>query len=107
MSCAELLEAMENDLGRQLSELRVDGGACVNDLLMQLQADLLNTVVVRPKTIETTALGAAILAGIGAGLFQSVAHARDTWQEERRFQPNPGPGIAELRQRWAAAVSRA
>jgi len=107
MSCAELLEAMENDLGRQLAELRVDGGACANNLLMQLQADLLNTVVVRPRAIETTALGAAILAGIGAGLFDSVAHARDTWQEERRFSPDPGPAIEGLRTRWATAVSKA
>ncbi len=107
MSCAELLEAMENDLGRQLSELRVDGGACVNNLLMQLQADLLNTVVVRPRAIETTALGAAILAGIGAGMFDSVAHARDTWAEERRFSPSPDKDTIELRQRWAKAVAKA
>ena len=107
MSCAELLEAMENDLGHRLSELRVDGGACANNLLMQLQADLLNTVVVRPRAIETTALGAAILAGIGAGMFDSVAHARDTWQEERRFAPAPGPAISDLRRRWAEAVAKA
>ena len=107
MSCAELLAAMQNDLGRELTELRVDGGACANDLLMQIQADLLGTTVVRPKVIETTALGAAILAGIGAGLFGSIEQARSTWAEDRRFEPAPGSYSDDLRARWADAVSKA
>ncbi len=107
MSCAELLEAMEKDLGRKLAELRVDGGAAANNLLMQTQADLLGCDVVRPEVIETTALGAAILAGIGAGLFDDVEAARNTWREQRRFAPNPSAQTTELRQRWAATVGKA
>jgi glycerol kinase len=107
MSCAELLEAMESDLGRKLTELRVDGGACANDLLMQIQADLLDATVVRPNVIETTALGAAILAGIGAGLFSDLEAAKATWTEERRFEPAPGAYAAELRARWGDAVAKA
>ena len=107
MSCAELLGAMEADLGESLSELRVDGGACANDLLMQLQADILGTTVVRPKVIETTALGATILAGIGAGLFESIEQARETWQEERRFCADPNADVTDLRQRWQRAIERA
>ncbi len=107
MSCAELLQAMENDLGKKLSELRVDGGACANNLLMQIQADLLGTTVVRPKVIETTALGAAILAGLGAGLFDDLADARATWAEERRFDADPGDYAAELKARWAKVVVKA
>lgn len=109
MSCAELLEAMEKDLGRQLSELRVDGGAAANNLLMQLQADLLGCDVVRPEVIETTALGAAILAGIGAGIFESVEAARETWREERRFAPTADATDAStaLRRRWADAIAKA
>ncbi len=107
MSCAELLQAMESDLGRKLTELRVDGGACANNLLMQVQADLLGTTVVRPQVIETTALGAAILAGLGVGLFDGLAAAKETWAEQRRFDPAPGDYAVDLRQRWADAVAKA
>ncbi len=109
MSCADLLEAMEKDLGHQLTELRVDGGASANNLLMQMQADLLGCDVVRPEVIETTALGAAILAGIGAGIFESVEAARETWREQRRFTPgaDAAASTAALRRRWADAVAKA
>ncbi len=109
MSCVELLEAMQSDLGRELKELRVDGGASANNLLMQIQADLLGCDVVRPEVIETTALGAAILAGIGAGIFASVDDARATWAEQRRFAPNAETKVwaADLRARWAKAIAAA
>lgn len=111
MSCSDLLDAMQRDLGRDLAELRVDGGAAANDLLMQIQADLLGCDVVRPHVIETTALGAAILAGIGAGVFSGIDDARATWAEARRFRADHSAArvawAAELRQRWAAAVAAA
>ena len=109
MSCVELLEAMQSDLGRELTELRVDGGASANNLLMQIQADLLGCAVVRPEVIETTALGAAILAGIGAGIFASVDDARATWAEQRRFAPDAATAAwaDDLRARWARAVAAA
>ncbi|MEY3015080.1 MAG: hypothetical protein RIT45_3815 [Pseudomonadota bacterium] len=109
MSCAELLGAMEKDLGRSLAELRVDGGASANDLLMQTQADLLGCDVVRPEVIETTSLGAAILAGIGAGIFASVEDARSTWAEAQRFTANAErtDWAAQLRIAWAKAIAAA
>ncbi|MBP47899.1 MAG: glycerol kinase [Myxococcales bacterium] len=107
LSCAELLEAMQADLGRELSELRVDGGAAANNLLMQMQADMLGCAVVRPEVIETTALGAAILAGIGAGLFEDIEAARQTWSEQRRFHAQDSEDIKELRRRWDETVERA
>ena len=85
----------------------MDGGACANNLLMQIQADLLNATVVRPKVIETTALGAAILAGIGAGLFSDLDAAKATWAQDRRFEPDPGAYAEDLRGRWADAVAKA
>jgi glycerol kinase len=107
LSCADLLTAMEADLGRKLTELRVDGGAAQNDLLMQIQADLLKTTVVRPQVIETTALGAAILAGVGIGWFTSLADARASWREDRRFVPESAHDLEDLRIRWQAAVQKA
>jgi len=107
LSCADLLEAMEKDLGRRLLELRVDGGAAANDLLMSVQADLLQCTVVRPQVIETTALGAAILAGVGIGWFASLADARASWREERRFAPDLPEKVAHLRSQWRQAVAKA
>lgn len=107
LSCADLLWAMEADLGRRLTELRVDGGASANDLLMQLQADLVEATVVRPQVIETTALGAAILAGVGVGWFASLEDARASWREDRRFIPDPKADTAGIKARWRAAVGKA
>ncbi len=107
LSCADLLEAMEKDLGRRLLELRVDGGAAANDLLMSVQADLLQCTVVRPQVIETTALGAAILAGVGIGWFASLADARASWREERRFDPELPETVGKLRSQWRLAVAKA
>ncbi|TXD44531.1 glycerol kinase GlpK [Lujinxingia vulgaris] len=83
----DLLKAMEQDLGEELKVLRVDGGASANGLLMQLQADFLNREIVRPKMTDTTALGAALLAGLGAGIFSDFKEIRETWQEDARFKP--------------------
>ena len=89
----------------QVSELRVDGGACVNDLLMQFQADLLGIPVVRPAVTETTALGAAYLAGLTTGVYKSTAELSDLWRAERRFLPTmPTARAAELMQGWEHAV---
>lgn len=106
---AALLGAMSADAvsagGSKVSELRVDGGACVNDLLMQFQADLLGIAVVRPKVTETTALGAAYLAGLSTGVFSSTDELAQLWQPERRFLPTMAPDrAAELMARWEHAV---
>jgi glycerol kinase len=108
---AALLAAMSRDAiangGAAVSELRVDGGACVNDLLMQFQADLLGIPVVRPRVIETTALGAAYLAGLSCGVYASPSELAALWQVERRFMPTLEAGrAAELMARWEQAVTR-
>jgi glycerol kinase len=104
----DLLGAMEADAGICLSALRVDGGAAQNNLLMQLQADLLGVEIVRPKMVETTALGAALLAGLGAGLWTSEAGMRNAWEEDRRWSPKMLPSeVAAMKNRWAEAVKRA
>jgi glycerol kinase len=91
--------------GSAVIELRVDGGACANDLLMQFQADLLGLPVLRPAVIETTALGAAYLAGLSAGVYQSQAELSQLWRTERRFLPTLAPQRAqELMARWEHAV---
>ena len=109
---AALLQAMARDAAQAgaaaLNELRVDGGACVNDLLMQLQADLLGISVVRPAVTETTALGAAYLAGLSSGLYPNTAALSDLWQAERRFEPRISPAQAQAQmQQWEHAVRQA
>jgi glycerol kinase len=106
---AALLQAMSADAvahgGAAVSELRVDGGACVNDLLMQFQADLLGIPVVRPQVIETTALGAAYLAGLSSGVYQGLEELAAQWRVQRRFHPTlPRERAAELMERWERAV---
>jgi glycerol kinase len=107
LSCADLLDAMEKDLGQRLAELRVDGGAAANDLLMQIQADLLQCRVVRPQVIETTALGAAILAGVGIGWFSSLRDAQAAWHQDRTFEPGPESETQDLKRLWRIAVEKA
>jgi len=106
---AALLQAMSRDAvaasGAPVAELRVDGGACVNNLLMQFQADLLGIPVVRPKVIETTALGAAYLAGLSGGIYRGLDELASQWQVERTFHPTLSRERAgELMQRWERAV---
>jgi glycerol kinase len=104
---AEVLEAMQKDSGEKLGELRVDGGAAANDLLMQFQADLLGVPVVRPRVLETTALGAAYLAGLTVNLWSSREALAQHWQAERRFEPAMDASRREhLMARWREAVSR-
>ncbi|MGH7494076.1 MAG: glycerol kinase GlpK [bacterium] len=106
-SC-DLAEAMKQDLGAELSELRVDGGAVPNNLLMQFQADTLNVPVVRPCTTETTALGAAYLAGLTVGYWKDLDEIAACWREEKRFLPMMAAGErARLYQGWKKAVARA
>ena len=106
---AALLQAMARDAQQAgaaaVTELRVDGGACVNDLLMQFQADLLGISVLRPQVTETTALGAAYLAGLSTGLYPDTASLSQLWQAERRFEPQISRAQAqEQMQRWEHAV---
>jgi glycerol kinase len=105
---ADLLDAMRADAGQPVAELRVDGGASRADLLMQFQADLLGVPVVRPAVTETTALGAAYLAGLAVGYWKSPAEIESQRQIERRFEPQMDPAKArELRAIWNRAVGRA
>ncbi|MEX2152599.1 MAG: glycerol kinase GlpK [Gemmatimonadaceae bacterium] len=104
----DVLKAMEADSGITLKELRVDGGASANDLLMQLQADLLNVPVVRPKVAETTALGAAYLAGLAVGYWTSQADIARQWQTDKRFKPGMKPAARkQIAAGWVKALSRA
>jgi len=105
---AEVLRAMEADAGVKLTELRVDGGAAANDLLMQIQADLLGVAVVRPKVLETTALGAAYLAGLAVGYWRDEGDITANWQIQRRFEPAMSRDqAAALTTGWEKAVARA
>ncbi len=105
---ADVLHAMESDAGIRLSELRVDGGATQNNFLMQFQADLLGVRVVRPKVFETTALGAAYLAGLGAGYWKDAAEISAQRQTDRVFDPAMDPAEAgRLMEEWRKALTRA
>jgi glycerol kinase len=105
---AEVLDAMEADASVPVSELRVDGGAAANDLLMQFQADLLGVPVSRPAVTETTALGAAYLAGLAVGFWKSTDELADQRKVERVFEPALAPSRAdEMREAWKRAVERA
>jgi glycerol kinase len=105
---AELLTAMQRDAAQPLIELRVDGGATVNDLLMQFQADVLGVPVVRPTIAETTALGAAYLAGLAVGFWSSLSELTRNWKVGRRFEPRMRREEATERLgRWSRAVERA
>lgn len=103
----EVLEAMEADSGIALKELRVDGGACANNLLMQIQADFLHQKVARPTTTETTALGAAFLAGLAVGFWKDRSEIAALWELDRQFKPaRPSEAVEACRRRWLAAVKR-
>jgi glycerol kinase len=104
----DVLLAMEKDAGVALTELRVDGGAAENELLMQFQADLLGVPVVRPEVLETTALGAAYLAGLAVGTFRDLEEIRANWRAARRYEPAMSRDRASaLRVGWEKAVGRA
>ncbi|MCB9687616.1 MAG: glycerol kinase GlpK [Alphaproteobacteria bacterium] len=104
----DILRAMSADLGAPLAELRVDGGASANDLLMQRQADLLEVQCVRPTIVETTALGSGLLAGLAVGLWSTTDEVARAWHEDRRFLPaGNAEELARTRRLWQEAVARA
>ncbi|MGZ6143514.1 MAG: glycerol kinase GlpK [Myxococcales bacterium] len=104
----DLAQAMAQDIGKPMPMFRVDGGMSANNLLMQFQADLLQTPIERPKMIETTALGAAFLAGLGTGLWAGTAELRAAWRAGKQFRPKMASDAREAHlARWKAAVSRA
>ena len=104
----DILDAMQADSGIKLKELRVDGGACANNLLMQFQADLLGVPTVRPRVAETTALGAAYLAGLAVGYWKNPAEIAAQWQADRRFKPAMKPMQRKaLLAGWTKALTRA
>ncbi len=104
----DVLKAMEADSGIVLKELRVDGGATANDLLMQFQSDILQVPVIRPTVTETTALGAAYLAGLGAGYWGSVEEMQQQWAVDRRFTPAMDNNqVADLLKGWRRAIKAA
>jgi glycerol kinase len=103
----DVLHAMEADSGIDIKELRVDGGAAQNDLLMQFQSDVLQAPTVRPKILETTALGAAYLAGLAVGYWKDQAGVDKQWQADKRFEPAMDAAAVEaLRKDWGRALER-
>ena len=101
----EVLDCMQAEQGQNLHRLRVDGGACANNYLCQFQADLLNTPVSRPKIIETTAMGAAFLAGLAVGVYKSQSAIAELWSEDKCFQPQ-SDHARSLLEGWEKAVRR-
>ncbi len=103
----EVLEAMEEDTGRKVAELRADGGMVGNELLMQFQADILGIPVIRPSVTETTALGAAYAAGLAAGFWKDTGELRENWTQDRKWDPRmDGPTRERLYRGWLKAVDR-
>lgn len=108
LQVADLIDAMHADTGQQLQELRVDGGASRSEPLLQFQADLLGIPVVRPSVIETTALGAAYLAGLAVGFWSNIDSIATHWRVDKTFNPMMQRGrVAEIRERWSEALGRA
>jgi glycerol kinase len=104
----DVLKAMEADAGLAIKEVRVDGGATVNNDLMQFQADILNTTVIRPQITETTALGAAYLAGLAVGFWNSIEEVETYWQKERAFEADIGEeSRAKHQNNWKRAIRAA
>ena len=101
----DIVGAMEKDAGVRLAELKVDGGASRNNLMMQFQADILGTAVIRPEVTETTAMGACYLAGLAVGYWGSLDEIRQQWKAERTFTPS-GADVEPLKKGWADAISR-
>ena len=108
LQSADVLRSMHRDSGIALKELRVDGGACVNNLLMQCQADFLGVPVVRPMVTETTALGAAALAGLAVGFWKDREAFAANWKVDRTFEPTmPTDHVEQIRHNWERAIARA
>jgi glycerol kinase len=108
MQIHDLAEAMRRDSGREIPSFKVDGGASANNLMMQFQADMLGTEVVRPQNLETTSLGAAFLAGLGAGVWSGTDAIRQAWKVGKVFKPKMKPEVRErYLTKWRRAVERA
>ena len=104
---SDVLSAMQSDIAHPLKELRVDGGASSNDMLMQFQADILGTSVIRPEVTETTALGAAYLAGLAVGYWESIEHIKSLWAMEKEFTPSSADDeVSRLKAGWKNAIER-
>ncbi len=104
----DVLKVMELDTNLKIKQLRVDGGACANNLMMQFQADILNSAVIRPKIIETTAMGAAYLAGLATGFWENMDVLKQQWQPDRQFNPSmDSDRVNKMKGEWADAVERA
>jgi len=104
----DLAQAMAQDIGKPMPMFRVDGGASANDLLMQFQSDLLGTPIERPRMVETTALGAAFLAGLGTGMWAGTKELKSAWRAGKQFKPKMKPEAREAHlQRWRKAVEKA
>ncbi len=103
---SDVMKAMHKDSQIPFKELRVDGGASANNLLMQFQADILNISVVRPQVMETTALGAAYLAGLAVGFWKDISELKDQWDVDKTFEPTSGFDSETLLSRWDDAVGR-
>ena len=101
----DIVDAMAKDAGMKLAELKVDGGASRNNLMMQFQADILGTSVIRPEVTETTAMGAAYLAGLAVGFWSSIDEVKRQWKAERTFTPS-GADTSALKEGWADAINR-
>lgn len=105
---ADVLDAMRADSGIKIKSLRVDGGAAMNDLLMQFQADILGVPVVRPRTFESTALGASYLAGLAVGVWKNRSQLEEQWQVDKTFEPQMSRSqVRQLRRGWTKALARA
>ena len=103
----DVFQAMEADTGEKLALLRVDGGACANNLLMQFQADVLGCEISRPKMIETTVLGATLLAGLAVGLWKNKDEVTQRWKEDKRFKPAmPAEQVQGHLAAWNEALKR-
>ena len=102
----DVVQAMRQDTGLHLPALKVDGGASVNDRLMQFQADVLQANTIRPKIVETTVMGAAFLAGLAVGYWKDTAEISGLWESDRVFQPGADPKVIEAKIRgWKRAVA--
>jgi glycerol kinase len=104
---AEVISSIAKDTGTNIKELRIDGGAAANNFLCQFQADLLGLNVTRPQILETTAMGAAFLAGLAVGVWENQTEIRNLWQEEKTFSANISRANAEQKMKdWSRAVER-
>ena len=101
----DIVGAMEKDAGVKLSELKVDGGASRNNLMMQFQADVVGADVIRPRVTETTAMGACYLAGLAVGYWSSIDEIKKQWQVDACFKPS-GADVTALKAGWADAIKR-